>query len=63
VRIIAVGALNKSGTVLVNSNAHAFLHPPGIEKEISLDGNRDIKTSDWDLDVNNSSSRTLSRVQ
>jgi hypothetical protein len=66
VRILAFGVLNKARTMFLNPNAHAFLHPPGIEKEISLDVKLDIRTSvgssnrNRDLDVNNVSSRTPS---
>ena len=43
VRVLAFGVLNRPGTILLNSNSHAFLHPAGIEREIVLDANRDTR--------------------
>ena len=40
IRILAFGVLNRTGTMLMNMNSHAFLHPPGIERD-SLPGDRD----------------------
>ena len=40
IRILAFGVLNRTGTMLLNMNSHAFLHPPGIERD-SLPGNGD----------------------
>jgi hypothetical protein len=68
VRILALGVLNKAGTMFLNSNAHAFLHPAGIDKNILLDANNDIRASrgssdyDRDLDGSSSYSRMLCRV-
>jgi hypothetical protein len=68
VRILAFGVLNKARTMFLNSNAHAFLHPPGIEREILLDASRETDTSIGssdkiqDLDVKNIYSRRLSWV-
>jgi hypothetical protein len=68
VRILAFGVLNKARTMFLNFNAHALLHPPGIEK-IILDVNRETGTSigssgkNQSSDVNNIySRRRLSRV-
>jgi hypothetical protein len=68
VRVLAFGVLNKSKTMFLNSNSHAFLHPAGIEREILFDANRDTRTSvgsstrSQNLDVNASSSSTLSQI-
>lgn len=35
IRILAFGVLNRAGTMLLNTNSHAFLHPPGIERDTS----------------------------
>lgn len=31
VRVLAFGVLNRTGSIFLNSNSHAFLHPAGIE--------------------------------
>ena len=41
IRILAFGVLNRTGTMLLNMNSHAFLHPPGIERD-SLPGDDPI---------------------
>lgn len=48
VRIIALGVLNKpKSTLTINTNAHVFLHPPGI----NLDG-KCIQPSSWNNTIN-----------
>jgi hypothetical protein len=39
VRVLAFGVLNKAGTMFLNSNAHEFLHPVGIDRYDQLDAN------------------------
>lgn len=67
-RIFALGVLNKAGTMFLNSNAHAFLHPAGVDRDILLDANGDIRASHsssdhvLDLDRSSSHSRMLCRI-
>lgn len=45
VRILAFGVLNQPKTILLNDNAHALLHPRGIERDISSEYRRQANIS------------------